>query len=376
MLPKFLMVGLVAGFSLGPLSAALIRGLPEGKSIHPREWPCPIATDIYPCVCTADEYYNLSIDCSQVISDTQLEKVFEAQFPFKRFLEFRIDHDPEDPNTAFSSIGAGTFADISFERVIIRGTELRSVHDETFANSQGTLKHLDLSKNKLDDFPFESIALYSLLSTFILDDNVFTFLPPILSNSLKVVSVSGNNGLYFEEEVFDSAPTLEEIYMARISLQVLQPRLFTNLQHLVILDISENQLEELDEFSIASGGKRTLMKVNLDYNNILKIRPQSVLGLSSSANLTMTNNKVAELPEASWAHIFQQLQPSGMIDLAGNPLTCGCDMAWVMLETNDLYRPLLTDTTKCVTGEVVIFLELSFFCTQCPGYTCPSSIPK
>lgn len=46
-----------------------------------------------------------------------------------------------------------------------------------------------------------------------------------------------------------------------------------------------------------------------------------------------------------------------------NPLLCGCEIAWIVL--NEDYRNLFTDTSKCVNGEMVIFLDPLMYATLC-----------
>ncbi|XP_071532321.1 oplophorus-luciferin 2-monooxygenase non-catalytic subunit-like [Panulirus ornatus] len=334
-----------------------------------QEWPCPMASDIQPCVCFTDMYMRPHLDCTGVETDEQLQNALEATFPISNFLEFKIDRDPDHCCSGLTTLKPDIFGGLTFEAIIIRGTYLTSVHDQTFAQSHSTLKHLDLANNELQDFPFVTIPLYRELQSFSIENNNFLNLPRIQSTSLEVLRLSGNRNLAFDESVSLVVPSLREIYLSRINLQTLVPGIFSELENLTVIDLGENELEEVDNFAIATKGQ-SLASVNLNYNRIVRVRHDAVHGLISQATVTMTNNNVEELPEESWKHIFDQLVPSGSIDLAGNPLTCGCDIAWIVLEADDLYRPLITHTTKCVSGEILIFLNPSFFCLYCPGYDC------
>lgn len=49
---------------------------------------------------------------------------------------------------------------------------------------------------------------------------------------------------------------------------------------------------------------------------------------------------------------------------AGNPLACGCDIAWLVLNTRFLAQ--LKDDTTCSDGELVVNLDpdLFIYCTK------------
>ncbi|XP_071532319.1 oplophorus-luciferin 2-monooxygenase non-catalytic subunit-like [Panulirus ornatus] len=368
MLPKFLMVGLVAGFSHSPLTAALASGLLKNyQPILPYEWPCPDAVSIQPCSCTADEYKNMRIDCSQVRNNNELARVFNVTFPFEHFLELKIDHDPSDQNNDLSALNPGVFHALTFERVIIKGTRLTVVEENAFSKSHDTLKYMNLANNRLEKFPFETIVSYTRLDSLVLDDNNLKVLPVLESESLQVLSVSGNTGLIFEDIVFFSALSLTRINMARIGLRILSPDIFSKLNYSMIINLEQNNLHELDVFAFNPPTK-SLLQVLLNQNKISKVRHDFITGLAEGADLNMANNEITDMPEEIWKPIFDQV-PSGFIDLSGNPLSCGCDMAWIYLEPTGKYRTVFTDTTTCYDGTQVTFLDEHFFQIQCTGET-------
>ncbi|XP_071532322.1 oplophorus-luciferin 2-monooxygenase non-catalytic subunit-like [Panulirus ornatus] len=336
-----------------------------------QEWPCPTAADILPCVCSVDAYFNMKIDCSTAETCEQLLSAFDTEFPFTHFQELKIDPDPSDWHGSLTTLDPNTFGVLTFERVIIRSTQLTSLHPQTFANSLATLKYLNLANNKINDFPFETVPLYSALHTLTLEENYLANLPPFESASLEVLSVSGNRKMTFNDTVFHATPSLREIYMDRLLLQNLMPGFLLNLENLTVISLEENRLTELGELTIATE-RESLASVNLNYNQISYLYPSALQGLARNAELTMRSNFVKTLDQETWNDIFDQVLPSGVIDLADNPLTCECDIAWIMLEENDIYRPLITKTTTCSGGESVIYLDPHYFCSHCEGYNCTS----
>lgn len=243
-------------------------------------WPCPIYTEISPCVCSQDTLYNLYMDCSQAKSDEQLQTIFTSLFPFNDFYELKIVHDPDDVTNVIDEINANTFADLTFERIIITGTRLTRILDEAFADSHKTLEYLDLSNNYLNTFNFESLALYEQLHTLILDDNQFPQLFDLESDSLQVFSANRNPGMLMDSNNhFSRVPNLREVYLSEIGLTQLKIGLFVNLTKLEVIDFSRNYLTEIEALSVWVAGE-TLRRVNFDLNDISFVRHDAFKGES------------------------------------------------------------------------------------------------
>ncbi|XP_045102669.1 oplophorus-luciferin 2-monooxygenase non-catalytic subunit-like isoform X2 [Portunus trituberculatus] len=297
---------------------------------HPAEltgitpgWPCPIQTQIAPCICSMDTGYNLLMDCSLARSEEQLEKIFSSIFPFKDFYELKIEHNPDDTDNVIDKITANTFADISFERIIITGTRLQDIIDEAFADSHKTLRHLDLSFNTLHTFPFESLALYEQLHTFIIDNNQFPDLFDLESLSLEIFSASRNHNMKMNSpHPFRGAPSLRELYLSEIGLTTLRTRLFNNLTKLEVVDFSNNHLTRLEQETI-NVTVNTLRHVSFDDNDIFNISNGALIGFKEDATLSMVANDIVKLHEKDWRHIFQQITWRETIDLKDSCLCYG-----------------------------------------------------
>ncbi|KAK4305055.1 hypothetical protein Pmani_023045 [Petrolisthes manimaculis] len=328
----------------------------------PKEWPCPEADDILPCVCTSDEYLNLRLVCTGV-STAQLDEAMGAIFPFKQFLELRIE-DSNPATSPLTELTEGIFRDLTFNRVTITGTGITNVQENVFSNSHTTLVMLNLQNNLIDDFTFESVRAYTLLETLILDDNSLSRLWHMESTSLQTLSVSGNHGLSFDATVFQNVTNLRTVNMARIDHVTIPQNLFQPLDKVTYIDLSSNWLDSLNEFAI-NPPNPTLRTLRLNQNSITEILPNAIQGLTEDATLQMAGNLLNKLNEPQWKSVFDQV-PSGKIDLTGNILNCGCDMDWMFLATpEDKYLHILTDTTTCFDGTKVVFLDNMWFFYQC-----------
>ncbi|KAK3852686.1 hypothetical protein Pcinc_040733 [Petrolisthes cinctipes] len=295
----------------------------------------------------------------------QQQVLIPREFSRHRLFELVIDQDPADPNTNLMAIKQDTLGNVSFERVRILGTKLVSVEAYAFSNSYQTLIHLDLTNNNIQNFPFASLPRYVSLQTFIIEGNAVASLHHIISTSLQVLSASFNPLSTLEVSTLTGSPALTEVYLGHADLNTLDPGHFTHLANLSTLHLDGNTITVLEYQAIVTPSN-TISYLNLNSNELTFVRHDAISGLSSDATLSLRNNALTTLEEVSWLHVFQQLYPDGVIDLSGNPLVCGCDLAWIMLDSQDRYRPLITDTTRCgVNGPILVFLDPAFFEQQC-----------
>lgn len=192
----------------------------------------------------------MTLDCSLINTNQDLERVFNADFPFKKFLELIIDHDPNDINNQLTEIKSDTFHEITFQRVLIRGTKLQSIDENVFSYSHTTLTQLDLQNNKINDFPFESLALYVKLETLLLDGNDLGTLEKFKSDSLLTLSVGSNPGLFFTADVLEEIPHLRNLNMENIGLKLIPQHMFINLTQVYTINFNNNDITELEEYTL------------------------------------------------------------------------------------------------------------------------------
>ncbi|KAK7083790.1 hypothetical protein SK128_003835 [Halocaridina rubra] len=331
--------------------------------IAPNEWPCPLAEELTPCICTADQNYNLFMDCSNATTIDELaDALNNATFPFYIFLEMTIDQ--ENIANKLNTIKHYAFGALTFERINIHNTDIFSIDENVFSLSYETLKYLDLSKNALADFPFETISNYHILDSLIVSDNKFVDLPQITSSTLKTLKVDGNANLRFQDFVFRDAPALHTISMSSINLQSLPTDIFSTLANIEVINLSGNDLVELEVDSFNPPGN-PILSLTLSNNMINFVRPNATNGLNSACSFYFGGNDVIDLEQETWQSVFDQAY-EGSLDFTGNPLRCGCDIAWIMLDPTDKYRPLITETTNCQSGEQLISLDKNFFTMHCP----------
>lgn len=308
----------------------------------------------------------MTMDCTYINTNEDLQRIFSIEFPFKKFYKLVIDHDPDDQNNRLTNIPADTFRDLTFQRVVIRGTQLQRIEENVFHESHSTLNYLDLRNNKLVYIPFESLHLYERLETLLLDNNNFPRLEKFGSESLRTLSIGHNSNLKFVDDVLEELPCIVTLNMESIGLTYIPQHMFGNLSQVYSISFSDNDLSVLPEFAI-DPLQRTVGRLMLGNNKLEFTYNISIGGLRDNAIVDLTNNEITTIPEELWQPFFEQVI-NGMVDLTGNDLVCGCDMSWLFRDSttgDDRYLSIITDHSTCFDGSQVVFLDPNVFEKHC-----------
>lgn len=84
--------------------------------------------------------------------------------------------------------------------------------------------------------------------------------------------------------------------------------------------------------------------------------------MSSTTSLQLLNNYIRLLDQSLFEELITAMLPSGKILLDGNPLACGCEIAWVV--TNTDYKAVVSDA-RCVNGTRLVNLDPNYFLQNC-----------
>ncbi|XP_053651768.1 oplophorus-luciferin 2-monooxygenase non-catalytic subunit isoform X3 [Cherax quadricarinatus] len=264
--------------------------------------PCPIPDDIQPCVCVFDEdLYQLDLDCSAVLDEDDLYKVFQATFPFKVFRKFTIYE-----NSHLNFLPSDVFGEVQFEEISITKGVLNEVQNETFASSYLTAVTIDLSSNHIEYFPFHEVSSFTLLETLNIGFNNLTSISPMTSPTLKLLYLNHNTLYHIAANTFVELPSVQEIHLAGTQLQELKP------------------------------------------------------GLAEDSVIILYLNEVSLLEEEVWRPV---LENNVTVVLTGNPLDCGCDLEWVVLNQSR-WLPYLYGAI-CYDGITLQELDPTFYINYC-----------
>ncbi|ROT76406.1 Oplophorus-luciferin 2-monooxygenase non-catalytic subunit [Penaeus vannamei] len=281
----------------------------HGRFLTFPKLPCPIPEDILPCTCTGDENGTMDMDCSHVVSEDELERVFSSFFPYTMFRNFTVVD-----NTYLKTLRNQALGIASFTGVYIMNSVLEVVEPDALSSSFATARVVNMQNNSISSFPFETLPSFTSLLELGLSDNSLTF-PALESETLLMLDLSNNQIQNVAATAFLDVPEISEIYLGGNQISHIPTGTFAGHYNLHIVNLESNSLTYLPEgaiqlTSISPG------TVNLRRNQITDIAVNSIIEVG---NLDMSNNNLTVLEE----HIFRPLLSQGTIlEIQGNPLTC------------------------------------------------------
>ncbi|CAL4150163.1 unnamed protein product, partial [Meganyctiphanes norvegica] len=291
------------------------------------ERPCPNADDIAPCVCTyyADEH-AMDLDCSAAESEEQLKQIFKADFPFKNFRTFNLQH-----NNKLKVLESYVFNTISFEKITIYSNDFEVIEDHALDSCYETATYVNFNNDKITSFPFD------VLSNFV---------------NLKVFGMSSNSLSSVPADAFHGITTLESVWIQSNTPNIVVT--FRNLTNLKDIAMGGNSLTIIPTNFLKTGSTR-LESILLKFNAISSVEP-GAFDIVEGMRINMTTNSLSTLDEATWGPLFKG---GVVLDASNNPLSCGCDIAWLFKEDQMLEQ--VNRGTTCSDGEYIHNLDPSIF---------------
>ena len=152
-----------------------------------REYPCPDAEAILPCVCFYNES-DIDISCNNVTAE-DLSRVFQQEFPVKEINRLSIGMSPLLSILNFDLNGV-TIKDLN---VFI--APITEISPEFLSNSSSTLQIIYLQDTQLttEGFPFETLQDYQVLLYLYIQSANLQYIPKLVSSSLAELSIYYTN---------------------------------------------------------------------------------------------------------------------------------------------------------------------------------------
>ena len=183
---------------------------------------------------------------------------------------------------------------------------LQDANELGFNQCNIPLEKLDLSYNSLAAIPAHAFSQLSSLELLRLDNNRLNILEDQAFSDLrqlKVLSLANNELVALPPELFEADPStssttaipasrLEELYLQNNSLSVLAPGLFNPLEHLLVLNLSRN---ELTNDWVTSSSLRPLVRLvalDMSHNKLTKLDQSMLSGLTALQILNVGNNNI------------------------------------------------------------------------------------
>ncbi|KAK8732460.1 hypothetical protein OTU49_007110, partial [Cherax quadricarinatus] len=328
-----------------------------------RNFPCPEDAAIAPCICSFSD--NFTLTCSDLDSKEQLAEIFKATFPINRFDYFVLE------NSNIGQLQKGVFGDIAFSAVMLDSNNLTLIDEEVFATSYNFLKQLYIYEDNMGDeldFPIKDINQFTKLEEIDISGPYKTIisltLPELTSARLSLDFMST-----LPATTFTGAPNLITLTLESSPIINIEPDTFKSLTHLESLEILYADLSNLVESSFAFNSEN-LTYVYLSENNIQTIEVGALAGIHGEAELDLSSNRLEELQEGVFIPVVKELT-SGHINLAENPLLCGCDLLWIASLSDEEKQRLQGVAKSCNinTEDYDMDTLLDFLVYQCSTHT-------
>ena len=196
---------------------------------------------------------------------------------------------------------------------------ISQIQNGGFNGLEGSLKELKLFYNDLVDIPTVAVRKLHKLHSLVLSRNKIQFLNHNAFaglHNLKMLELNMNPLILYNEMFAGLEDTLETLNLRQTGLMSLPTNSLLPLKKLTDLDLSLNQISNLDGI-----GKLRLRNLALENNNIQHLQMESFKGLRFPVGLDLDNNNITSLS------FILDMKPCSFsyLDVVGNPIMCDCD---------------------------------------------------
>lgn len=225
------------------------------------------------------------------LSNNQIDSIENGVFRNLSFTNINLSKNK------LKELGQSTFEDLSNLKYLdLSNNQIAKIENEVF-DGLPKLKTLILSKNKLSSFKSELFTTRTEVERLDLCSNEINYLYPnslYIHRKLKFLSLCQNNLNYFPNEIVNSISTLEELDLSSNRLKSLDTENFSNLSKLKILKLNDNQLSSIGENVFHN--LISLSKLDLSSNVLTDLDMNSFYNLLS-LDLDLSNNQLSNLDE-------------------------------------------------------------------------------
>ncbi|CAG0879488.1 unnamed protein product [Darwinula stevensoni] len=287
---------------------------------------CPPYDEILPCGCYPHAIASIDFLCYDG-TESEIHLAFNnatwdvTELRFLTMNGLSIEKLPE-----------GAFGDVSFQEMRLQYNEvLASVHATALLPSKNRLVKIFLDYGNVNAFPFDILPEMTALKELKMGFNSLTEVPVLRSNSLEILDLAFNRIRSLKEGAW-SLPNLTTFRLLGNELMTLPEGIVSNMERLVSFECQMNRLGPTLPKDLLNFASSTLNLIHLAGNGISRLEPGAITGLQVNTTMCLHQNSFELLDEASFRPIVESiLSGSGYLDLNGNPFTCDCDLAWLVI---------------------------------------------
>ncbi|XP_006834515.1 PREDICTED: toll-like receptor 3 [Chrysochloris asiatica] len=296
----------------------------------------------------------------QSASLSSLPKIDDFSLQWLKHLEYLNMEDNDLPGIN-SNMFTG-LTNLKYLRLSNSFKSLQTLTNETFVSlAQSPLLLLNLTRNKITKI--KSGAFFWLGYLKVLDLGINSIEQELtgqewrgLGNIIEIY-LSYNRYLQLTSDSFALVPSLQQLMLRRVACKNvdISPSPFRSLRNLTILDLSNNNIANINSEMLEGLGKLEIL--NLQHNNLARLWKHAnpggpvyfLKGLSHLRILNLESNGFDEIPE----EIFKDLSELKSIDLGLNNLNILPPSVFdnqISLKSLNLQKNLITSVEKDVFG--------------------------
>ena len=167
-----------------------------------------------------------------------------------------------------------------------------------------------------------SLQSFDLIS---FDRNLFAGL-----ESLRRLYISYNNFDFgFYSDTFRNLSSLEELFINSSAIRFIAMGVFTGLTSLRVLDLRNNEIVHLPQFT----SLYNLQNLYLDKNRLAYLSDTAFVNSTILSFISISNNLFVYFNRSSFDSLNQSMLS---IDISRNPLTCKCEIRWLVSFLKDV----------------------------------------
>ncbi|CAG0888219.1 unnamed protein product [Darwinula stevensoni] len=297
--------------------------------------PCPKPDLIAPCTCEFGEAgpdFDAPTD-SPVFVDCSAATASEIFSAFND-VAWASDQKYFDIwwNDALTDLPSGVFGDVSFHAIQIHGARnLERMDPDALERSGDRLRDLTVAFCRLGDFPWEALPRLGELRSVDASDNAIARLPAIESPTLQSLYLQQND--ISDVRAGWATPELKVLDLDNNPISSLPPEFLEGLGSLESFSCWGCRLGPTLPSGSMAFRSPALKVVELYGNGIEIVEPGAITGLTADTRVNLHYNRISSLREESLRGMLEALSPgTGQLDVYGNPVECGCSMAWIVLD--------------------------------------------
>lgn len=278
---------------------------------------CPEFSEMLPCTCK-EKGSGLDVTCENV-ETSQLQKVTSNMKSHTQRNSYQIGYF-KVRSSRITKLPDYVFMGLKIVHLMLFDCGLKTLMPNSLSSLAGSLKHLVLSNNDLNDVPTMALRQLRELDHVNLNQNNISIIKDGAFWGLSKVTrltLYDNKISTIHPDAFDGlTKDLLRLNVGRNSLNEIPSQALGPLKNLNQLDLSFNKIKDIKEDTFT--GMEKLDTLNLNHNKIEALLDNHFEGMPKVTSLSLDYNKISDIAPDAFNGLEEQLQ---FLSLAANKIS-------------------------------------------------------